>query len=116
MINVFIAAYILGYTVFFTQGEEGSIAWENAFFVWQQFGYGSVLAWLALYVNTTGKVRAKVKWVLRFSCVMAGWQIASIVCGLNVNNERAVMGAFILIVLLTTILCIKEDMASRKKF
>lgn len=109
MINFFIAAYILGYTVFFTQGEEGSIAWENAFFVWQQFGYGSVFAWAALYGNTKGEVRKKVMWVLIFSCLMAAWQIASIVCELNINNERAVTVAFGLIVILTSLLCLKED-------
>lgn len=114
MINIFIAAYIIGYIVFFTSGEEGSVAWENAFFIWQQFGYGSIFAWGSLYTYGKGSVRSKAKWMLIFSCLMGVWQIATVVLGLNVNNEWAVMAAFVLIVIVAIILCIKEDEAADK--
>lgn len=107
-LNLFITIYLVGYVVFTTKATFGVPLWDNTFFVWQDFSYGGVLAWAALYYTGNKEVRAKVKWLYGFSGIMMGWQIISMVTGIAINNEWAVMSAFLLLVCIISVFLFRE--------
>lgn len=99
-LNFFIWLYLLGVLAFTTLADFGfasekltdaQMAWNIGFAVWQQVGYGSILAWLVLFKKLKSFERSKVLPVLIFSIATGIWQTLCIFTGWDqVNNKWAI--------------------------
>lgn len=109
-LNLFIILYLSGYLVFTTWAEFDTPFWDNVFWVWQNIAYGGVLAWGTLFSVLKNREKQKVKWVLLFSILMFVWQCISSIIGININYSPAVTVAFIVCVIVCSILTFKYDL------
>lgn len=98
----FITLYLLGYLVFFTIADFDVKAWENAFFLWNNPGWGGVGTWAALYASGSASVKILTRPPLIFSSVMYCWEVVSMIANLDINNHWAVMVCFLALIGVTS--------------
>ncbi len=97
---VYVSIFLAGYLLFFTCENFGWMGYkrlEQIYFLWNNIAYGSILSFGSIYAIGSKEVKAFVKPVLIFSCIMFAWEIISLVTGVSINNKWAEFGAFIVL-------------------
>lgn len=123
ILNFFIGLYLLGYLVFTLLADFGmdadklnreQVIWNMIFRLWQQFGYGSVLAWGTLFFKLKSFDRLKVRWVFIFSICLSVWQVISLFTGWQINDRWASMAGFCMIIGIIGYLVLREESKAQK--
>lgn len=123
ILNFFIFLYLAGYFSFTLLADFGletealsqeQILWNIVFRLWQQLGYGSVLAWGTLYFNLKSFDRSKVQWVFIFSISLSIWQVISLFTGWQINDHWASVFGFCAVMLIISFLILRECSRAKK--
>lgn len=99
--------YVLGLFTFYLYAAFGTRAWDIAYFGWSKLADCGILFWTVLYVNHY--YRPKVKWLFYFSFVRFAWDIQTFFTGIGVNNHIGTAVLFLILLILTAIMTLKED-------
>jgi hypothetical protein len=109
ILAVTISGYIIGLFVFYLFASFGQRAWDMSYFGWAKIFDVGLLMWAYLYFNGSTSMRKLAKWLYYFAVLRFVFDIQTFFTGVGVNNEPFVAILFVCLIVLASILLIRDN-------
>lgn len=109
LLSITIAGYILGLLTFYLFASFGHRAWDISYFGWSKVFDAGILMWAVLYFHGGQQIKKMVRWLFMFSFIRILADIQYWFTGIGVNNEPTVAVVFIILISITSYLCLRPE-------
>lgn len=109
VLAVAISGYILGLLSFYISASFESYPWVAYYFIWAKIFDCGILFWSFLYYSGNEKIKKLVRWLYAFSIIRLLVDVQSLFTGIGVNNEPLVAICFVCLIIVASILLLKDN-------